>query len=132
MISAEVIHRSHQIHAVIQRGGLPRQGETTTHQGRDARAEGGIQAFDVGHVDLPSALRLTQQGFDLRGSPLNHAAFDPYNLFARVLFDHLGNGNIIPGTQRGAPGLTGSDRFAKDASNGLDVSLATVHCHGVH
>ena len=91
MVGTEVVYRTHQVHGIVQGFRLPRQRTTPTDQGCHARAEGGIQALDVGGVDLPPSLCLLQQGVDVGRAALNHTAFHGHNPFPSVLLDDLSN-----------------------------------------
>ena len=74
MIRAEVVHRTDQIHPVVQGGYLPRQRTPSANQSRDPRPESRVQPLDVGGVDHPAVLCLLQQGFDLGLYSLYHTA----------------------------------------------------------
>ncbi len=65
MSSAEVIHRSHQVHGLMERFGLTRQGTSPPCQGRYAGSKCSIQAFNVSHMPLQRVLRLLQQRVNL-------------------------------------------------------------------
>ena len=69
MIGTEIVNSAHQKYTPVHGGQLTGLGARATHQRRPARAESGIEPFDVGGVDAPVALRGVNQGLDGGGAP---------------------------------------------------------------
>ena len=66
MRCTEIIDRPDQIHTMLQRPRAPRQCPASARQRRQPLTERRVQAFDVGRVDHPGALRAAPQGLDAR------------------------------------------------------------------
>ena len=127
MTRAEVVHRANQIHGIVQRGRLTRQGTASANQCCNARTEGGVQSLNEGSVDLSATLCALQQGADLSSGALKHAAFHGYDAFSSVPFDDLSDANAIPWPQTRTSRLTAADGFSKDTADGPNVRLAPIY-----
>jgi hypothetical protein len=80
MVRAKVVDCANQIHRGVQGRCLACQSPPSPYQGRDARAEGGIQPFDVGGFDL-----LDPPGRDLIQVPDHPPDLDPLRTRQAVL-----------------------------------------------
>jgi hypothetical protein len=100
MIRAEVVYGTNQIHTMVERGYLPYQGPPRANQSRNPGSESGVRSLNVGGVDHAAALGLLKQGLNLGLFSLHHSASHAYHTPLGMLLDHLGNGDIIPRSQR--------------------------------
>jgi len=126
VIRAEVVHRAHQIHRVMQGGGLAGQRSAPTDQGCDMGAKGGIQALDVSGIDQPTALGGVQQGFDLHLGTLYDATRHSHYMVVRILLDHLGYVDAVPRSQWRTSSLPSVDRFSEHVPDGAYICCTPI------
>jgi hypothetical protein len=126
MTRAEVVDGTNQIHAMVQCGYLPYQGPPTANQSCNSRSESGVQSLNVGGVDHAAALGLLKQGLDLGLSSLYHPAGHTYDAPVGILFDYLGDGDIIPRSQPRASDWP-RDRFSEGLANRVYVRATAIH-----
>lgn len=122
MIRTEIVHGTHQIDAGVQGRQLPPAGMSTAHQRGDPRAKGSVEAPDVCGIDDATSLRCLDQYINHRQRALDHAVFDAADAPAGVTLHHLGDTDVVPRAQAGAPNLAGVQRFAKRVLDSFDVA----------
>ncbi len=102
MIIAEVVQATDHEHACQQ--GFPLLGKVAgaTRQPSQTLPEGGIEAFDVGGVDYPTALGNLQQTLNHRSTTLDDPAVNAQSACLASL-DYLNNRNVGQAIKRGRP-----------------------------
>jgi len=92
---AKVVDTAQDPHTSTQGGILLRQGARATRQRSQALAKGGIEPFNKGGVDHPTALGPAQQLLDQGNGTLDNAALN-LQVFFGALLDHLDDLDIRP------------------------------------
>jgi hypothetical protein len=97
MRRAEVVDSPDQVHAMLQRAGLPGQRPAPSCERRAPLAERRIEALDRGRVDHTVALRSVPYLLNLGGRTLYDAALDSDHTPLRLAFDALCDEDTFPG-----------------------------------
>ena len=121
MWGAKIIDGTDQIHPLMPRHWPARQRPTSPCQRRETRAERSIEPFDVGGVDDYVTLRTTPERLDARGRACNDAPLHGDNAPLLVAFHDLGDEDMRPWQQPGAPLGSPPLRLAKRLTNRPDI-----------
>ena len=86
------------------------------------RAQGSVQALDVGGVDGRRVLGLAQHGLDLAAGALHNTPQHADDVLLRILLDDLRDQDAVPGPQDRSTAPLAGHRLAKDLLNHAHVS----------
>jgi len=126
MRHAEGVDGPDQVHAVLQRAGLPRQRSAPVCQRGESLAQRRVEALDGGQVHHPLALRAVPYLLHPCGRPLHDAALDLDHSPLLVPLDDLRDEETWPGATPWTPPLAGAHRVAEGLTRGTDGGTQPV------
>src|SRR6266404_730222 len=126
MWGAKIIDGTDQIHPLMQRHWPARQRPTSPCQRRETLAERSIEPFDVGGVDDAVTVRTTPERRDARGRACNDAPLHGDHAPLLVAFHDLGEEDMLPWPQPGAPLGAPPLRLATRLTNRPDIGAQPI------
>src|SRR6266545_5037303 len=126
MRCTEIIDRTDQIHAMLQRQRVACQRAASTGQRRQTLPKRRIQSLDVRRVDHAVALGPTPEYLHACGRASHDAAFDVDNTPLDISFHDLCDAEVPPRAQPRTPGGPGLDRIAKRLANRPNVRAQPI------
>lgn len=120
---AEIVEVSDKVHASRDRFGFLRLTSNTANKLMASGAKSGVYPLYIRRTDFATLAQKRCQKLRLS---LNQTFVDPDDMTALILFDHLGDDDVLPFDQSGATAFPSMLRIAESSLPNLDISAETV------